>query len=339
MVPAPDLAAWLRGASATFVTTLAGLAFETIPFLLMGTLLSAIIQSFVPDRALRRIFPKNRYLSILAALVVGVFVPICECGTVPLARRLRQKGLPLSTAVAFLLAAPLANPMTIVSTFVAFKGTGYPVFALRLGFGLAAAFAIAIIVDLVSRNRPSIDLAEPARRFASLRATALPDPPRLPRPLAARRAERRAGRRGSLGERFVTRVSKTLEHASYDFLDTARYLIAGISIAAFARALVPAGAILRSLGKPLTATGTGLVSAYVLSLCSTADAFVARSLFAPDSYRAVLAFLMLGPMIDLKNTVLLSRFIRPKLLVALVVLSFLVVGIVTFIAYPLLEAS
>ena len=335
MVPAPDLAAWLRGASATFVTTLAGLAFETIPFLLMGTLLSAIIQSFVPDRALRRIFPKNRYLSILAALVVGAFVPICECGTVPLARRLRQKGLPLSTAVAFLLAAPLANPMTIVSTFVAFKGTGYPVFALRLGFGLAAAFAIAMIVELVSRNRPSIDLAEPARRFASLRATALPDPPRLPRPLAWRRA----GRRGSLGERFVTRVSKTLEHASYDFLDTARYLIAGISIAAFARALVPAGAILRSLGRPLTATGTGLASAYVLSLCSTADAFVARSLFAPDSYRAVLAFLMLGPMIDLKNTVLLSRFIRPKLLVALVVLSFLVVGTVAFIAYPLLEAS
>ena len=335
MVPAPDLAAWLRGASATFVTTLAGLAFETIPFLLMGTLLSAIIQSFVPDRALRRIFPKNRYLSILAALVVGVFVPICECGTVPLARRLRQKGLPLSTAVAFLLAAPLANPMTIVSTFVAFKGTGYPVFALRLGFGLAAAFAIAMIVDLVSRNRPSIDLAEPARRFASLRPTVLPDPPRMPPALAWRRA----ARRGSLGEGFVARVSGTLEHASYDFLDTARYLIAGISIAAFARALVPAGAILSSLGKPLTATGTGLASAYILSLCSTADAFVARSLFAPDSYRAVLAFLMLGPMIDLKNTVLLSRFIRPKLLVALVVLSFLVVGIVTFIAYPLLEAS
>ena len=335
MVPAPDLAAWLRGASATFVTTLAGLAFETIPFLLMGTLLSAIIQSFVPDRALRRIFPKNRYLSILAALVVGVFVPICECGTVPLARRLRQKGLPLSTAVAFLLAAPLANPMTIVSTFVAFKGTGYPVFVFRLSFGLAAAFAIAMIVDLVSRNRPSIDLAKPARRFASLRPTVLPDPPRMPPALAWRRA----ARRGSLGEGFVARVSGTLEHASYDFLDTARYLIAGISIAAFARALVPAGAILRSLGKPLAATGTGLASAYILSLCSTADAFVARSLFAPDSYRAVLAFLMLGPMIDLKNTVLLSRFIRPKLLVALVVLTFLVVGIVTFIAYPLLEAS
>lgn len=331
MVPTPDLAAWLRGASSTFVTTLSGLAFETIPFLLMGTLLSALIQSFVPDRSLRRIFPKNRYLSILVALVAGALVPICECGTVPLARRLRQKGLPLSTAVAFLVAAPLANPMTVVSTYVAFKGTGYPVFALRLGFGLAAAFVIAIVVELVSRNRPRIDMVGPSRRYLRLEAGAFPGAPRLP---AAR-----SGPRPGLGARFASRIGETLEHASYDFLDTARYLIAGISVAAFARALIPAGAILRSLGKPLAATGTGLASAYILSLCSSADAFVARSLFAPDSYHAVLAFLVLGPMIDLKNTALLSRFVRPGLLVAFVALAILVVGAMALIASPLLEAS
>jgi len=331
VVPTPDLAAWLRAASSTFVTTLSGLAFETIPFLLMGTLLSALIQSFVPDRSLRRIFPKNRYLSILVALVAGAVVPICECGTVPLARRLRQKGLPLSTAVAFLVAAPLANPMTVISTYVAFKGTGYPVFALRLGFGLAAAFVIAIAVELVSRNRPRIDMVGPPRRYLRLEAAAFPGAPRLP----AARSKPRPG----LGARFASRIGETLEHASYDFLDTARYLIAGISVAAFARALIPAGAILRSLGKPLAATGTGLASAYILSLCSSADAFVARSLFAPDSYHAVLAFLVLGPMIDLKNTALLSRFVRPRLLVAFVALAILVVGAMALIASPLLEAS
>lgn len=329
MVSAPDMIAWLRGASLTFITTLAGLAFETIPFLLMGTLLSALIQSFVPDRALRRIFPKNRYLSILVALAAGAFVPICECGTVPLARRLRQKGLPLSTSVAFLLAAPLANPMTIISTFVAFKGTGYAVFAYRLGFGLAAAFAIAVIVELASRGRPEIDMTQPPLAFARLEAATFPAAPRLPLP---------AGPRPSFGGRLASRLGHALEHASYDFLDTARYLIAGISVAAFARAMIPPEAILRSLGMPLAATGTGLASAYVLSLCSSADAFVARSLFAPDSYHAVLAFLILGPMIDLKNTVLLSRFVRPRLLVAFVILAFLVVGAVAFVASPLLEA-
>jgi uncharacterized membrane protein YraQ (UPF0718 family) len=331
MFRSPEFAAWLRGASATFTTTLAGLAFETIPFLLMGTLLSAIIQTFVPDRALKRLFPKNRYLSILVALGVGVFVPICECGTVPLARRLRQKGLPLSTAVAFLLAAPLSNPMTIVSTYVAFKGTGDPVFALRLGFGLAAAFIIAVIVEVASRGRPWLDIADPsrlvgARRFSRVEAAAVPAPPRSPSPA-------RKSRPG-----MAARIAETVEHASYDFLDTARYLIAGISIAALARAFVPAGAILRSLGKPITATGTGLLSAYVLSLCSSADAFVARSLFAPSSYYAVLAFLVLGPMIDLKNTVLLSRMVKPRLLAAFVILSFVVVGVLVLAASPLLEA-
>ena len=174
MVLAPDLAAWIRGASSIFVTTLAGLAFETIPFLLMGTLLSALIQSFVPDGALRRLFPKNRYLSILVALAAGAFVPICECGTVPLARRLRQKGLPLSTAVAFLLAAPLANPMTIISTYVAFRGTGYSVFIYRLVFGLAAAFVMAVAVEVVSRKRPQITLS--GHRFASRGSSLSPSP-------------------------------------------------------------------------------------------------------------------------------------------------------------------
>lgn len=328
MVLAPDLAAWIRGASSIFVTTLAGLAFETIPFLLMGTLLSALIQSFVPDGALRRLFPKNRYLSILVALAAGAFVPICECGTVPLARRLRQKGLPLSTAVAFLLAAPLANPMTIISTYVAFRGTGYSVFIYRLVFGLAAAFVMAVAVEVVSRKRPQIDIIRPSLRFARLESFAFPVAPRL---------RLTDGPKPSLGARFASKVSHTFEHASVDFLDTARYLIAGISVAAFARALIPAEAILRSLGKPLAATGTGLATAYILSLCSSADAFVARSLFAPDSYYAVLAFLILGPMIDLKNTVLLSRFVRPKLLVAFVILAFLVVGALAFIASPLLE--
>jgi len=330
----PDTAAWLRGASETFTTTLAGLAFETIPFLLMGTLLSATIQAFVPDQALKRLFPKNRYLSILVALLVGVFIPICECGTVPLARRLRQKGMPLSTAVAFLLAAPLVNPMTIISTFVAFRGTGNPVFAARLGLGLASAFIVALIVEFASRNRPSIDILGQSGRAAKLKFTraegaAIPAPPLLPVSSSGITRSRPS---------IASRAAATLEHASYDFLDSGRYLIAGITIAAIARAFIPTRAILHSLGTPLAATGTGLLSAYILSLCSSADAFVARSIFAPSSYFAVKAFLVFGPMIDLKNTILLSRFVKPRHLIAFVGIVALVVGAVTLSASLLMEA-
>jgi uncharacterized protein len=335
MMLSTEAAAWLKAASGTFTGTLAGLAFETIPFLLMGTLLSALIQAFVPDRALKRLFPRNRYLSILVALFIGALVPICECGTVPLARRLRQKGLPLSTAAAFLLAAPLANPMTVISTFVAFRGTGHPMFIARLGLGLASAFIIAIIVEFTAGKRPSSDIRgrhgqAPESRFTRLGAAAIPAPPRLP----AQGPRRDGGSRSSLADR----IAATLEHASYDFLDSGRYLVAGITIAAMARALIPTRAILRSLGSPLAATGTGLLSAYVLSLCSSADAFVARSVFAPSSYAAVQAFLVLGPMIDLKNTVLLSRFVRPRRLAAFVAIVAAVVGAVTLTAGLLAEA-
>ena len=230
-----SLFAWLDAASGVFTTTLTGLAFETIPFLLLGTLVSSIIHIFVPDSVIRRIFPRNRISSILVALVAGAFVPICECGTVPLARRLREKGLPLSTAAAFLVAAPLANPMTIVSTYVAFKGGPYPIFLFRAGFGLAAAFLIALAVEfLTGRDREGRPDEANSPRFKPRGAglgTRLAPPlsmPQLPHP-----------QRKHLS--LFARLGAVLDHCSHDFLDSARFLIAGISAAALVRALLAGG--------------------------------------------------------------------------------------------------
>jgi hypothetical protein len=326
MYVTPDVEARIRGAMGIFISTLSGLAFETIPFLLLGTLLSAAIQSFVPDRAIRRAFPKNHYLSILVALGLGVLMPICECATVPLAKRLREKGLPLSTAVAFLLAAPLVNPMTIASTYVAFNGTGHAVFLQRLGLGLVASFTVAAVVELFSRRFGALEEVAASPLAGLIGVQSFPATPLLFPETKAQAA--------GLG----TRIIDMFEHASYDFLDMARYLIAGISIAALARACIPASALSKYLGAPAIATGAGLGSAYVLSLCSSADAFVGRSLFAPISYNALLGFLVLGPMLDLKNTILLARFVKPQLLFRFVILVALVVGILVFAVTPLMEA-
>jgi uncharacterized protein len=315
---------WLVDAMGVFTTTIAGLAFETIPFLLMGTLLSAAIQVFVPDRVLRKVFPKNALGSIAVALAIGALVPICECGTVPLARRLRRKGLPLSTAAAFLLAAPLVNPMTVASTFVAFQGSGYRMYAYRLAVGLVCAFVLALLVELASRLFPSVDIDDPPRR-ASFFPASLPRPP-----LVAAGSGR--------GPSFASKLTEALEHATYEFFDSCRFLVLGITVAALARAFVPLGASVHSLGYPAGAAATGIISAYVLSLCSSADAFVARSLFAPTSYGAALAFLVLGPMIDIKNTILLSRFLRPKHLLPFIAAIFAVVFAAALACAPLMEA-
>jgi uncharacterized protein len=281
-----------------FLSTFAGLAMETLPFLLIGSFLAALIAAFVPDRALRSLFPRNPWLSILVALGLGLFLPVCDCATVPLARRLREKGVRLSAAAAFLLAAPIVNPLSIASTIVAFAGAPFPVFAFRLGAGLAAAFAVAAAIELASRRTD--DVAAVASALGA-------------RPIGG-------GARPVRGPSFPARCLGALHRTTDDFLDSARYLVAGLILASLARCLMPADILAKSLDGSAGAFLSGAVSAYALSLCSSADAFVARSLFAPDSYLAALAFMVVGPMIDLKNTVLLSRFLRPSRLAALIVL-------------------
>lgn len=321
--------AWLDGAWSVFKTTLAGLAFETIPFLLLGSLVSSIIHVFVPDAVLRRIFPRNRLLSILVALVAGAFVPICECGTVPLAKRLRDKGLPLSTAAAFLLAAPLANPMTIVSTYMAFAGGPYPMFIYRTVFGLGAAFIVALIVELLSGKSKLRPADGRDRRF---RLVAMAGETRSrQRALAPVRGP---GMQGDTG--ILHRIGEVFEHTTHDFLDSARFLVAGISAAALLRAILPSGYIAGSLRHGLSAIGVGGASAYALSICSSADAFVARSMFVPVSYPAALVFLMLGPMLDLKNSILLARFIPARRLAAFIAIVAIVCATVALGASSLL---
>lgn len=305
---------WLRQNAPLFFATFSGLAFETVPFLAIGSLISSIIHVLVPGEILRRFFPKNKMISILAGVFLGALLPVCECGTVPVARSLREKGLPLSTAAAFLLAAPIVNPITVVSTVVAFQGYVQPVFLFRIGLGVSAAFLIATVIEM---------------------ASVLSDP--TPSPTQSERVARADHPAESNGKAHIPgMILKVLDHTSHDFLDTARFLIIGILTASLARVLVPMGGLTTALShSSAAAVGIGMVTAYVLSLCSSADAFVARSLLSSLPFAATLGFLILGPMIDIKNTILLSRFIPSRKLVVLVVLIFVVVFILVTITAPM----
>ena len=107
----------------TFVTIFLGIFIEAVPFLLLGTLASGLVEVLVRRDQLTRLIPGTPVLASLAGVALGLAFPVCECGAVPLTRRLFQKGLPLSAGVAFLLAAPVVNPIVIASTWAAF-GSG-----------------------------------------------------------------------------------------------------------------------------------------------------------------------------------------------------------------------
>ena len=126
---------------------------EGVPFILLGTLLSGLIEQFLPARLMTRLIPRNAFAAVCLGGVLGVVFPMCECGIVPVIRRLIAKGLPVSSAVAYMLAAPIVNPITALSTYAAFRGQGAAEFtALRLGLG----FFVAVLAGLAVLNLPIV---------------------------------------------------------------------------------------------------------------------------------------------------------------------------------------
>src|SRR5262245_23440306 len=133
----------------TYATRFLGIFIEAIPFLLLGTVASGLIDNFVSPDDIARWMPRNPILATLAGTFMGFLFPVCECGVVPVVRRLYQKGLPMSVGITFLLAAPAINPIALVSTYVAF-GFG-PILIGRFVFTAIVALAVGLVFAYAAR--------------------------------------------------------------------------------------------------------------------------------------------------------------------------------------------
>lgn len=282
-----------RGAAAqTFLLIFVSIAIEALPFILVGAIASAAIAVFVPEGALGSIARLPRGLQIPAAALGGFAFPVCECGSVPVARRLIARGVNPGAGIAFMLASPVLNPLVLGSTWVAYGGhvRGAEMVAGRASLGLlAAALAGAVIGRVGSR-----DLLRP-------------------RPSDH---EHQVHTEGAAG-RAVTFSS----HLVGDFLFMGKFIVLGAALSALVQAAVPQSVVSALGGTPVVASLSLMAVAYVLSLCSEADAFIAAS-FTAFSPGAQLAFLVLGPLADLKLSVLYSatfrRWFVARLLLAVV---------------------
>ena len=123
--------------------------FESFPFLLLGALISSIIETFVSNDAMARIIPKNKVLGSIVGICLGFFLPACDCAVIPVAKRLIKKKVPINVAVSFMLASPIINPVVILSTYHAFYKTNPNIFWLRLAFGIAISLVIGIIMGII----------------------------------------------------------------------------------------------------------------------------------------------------------------------------------------------
>ena len=260
----PARFAWLQN----LVIVFSSLLVEAFPFILLGALASAAIEVFVPSSAFARIARLPRPLQLPAAAMAGVAFPVCECGSVPVARRLVSKGLAPSAAVTFMLAAPILNPVVVASTFVAYRGRDslWTMVLGRMGLGFVVAIAVGWVVGRV-------------RGEELLRARATDD-----------------DRDDDTDE---PRWSRFFGHLAGDFVFMGRFLVMGAAIAAAVQTFVPQSVIGRVAGAPVLDLVAMMALAFLLSLCSESDAFVAAS-FVQFGPAAQLAFLVSGPMVDMK---------------------------------------
>ncbi len=291
--------------AATFATIFLGIFIEAAPFLLLGTLASGLVEVYVNADSLHRIMPRGAVRGAVAGALLGLFFPVCECGVVPLTRRLFHKGVPLPVGVAFLLAAPVMNPIVIASTITAF-GLG-PVSYLRLGLTLVIAVAAGLVFAV--QRQPHRLLQPAAWAPMSGRSTAEASP-----------AAAAAGR---------TRLTRALTIAVDEFFEMGRYLVIGALLASLMQTIIPQSALLGVSRGPLVSVVTLIALAVVLSICSTVDAFVALSFAGTFTTGALLAFLVFGPMVDIKSVLMFMGVFRRRTVAYLVLLPLLLTMVLT----------
>jgi hypothetical protein len=282
-----------------FSTRFLGIFIEAAPFLLLGTLASGLIEAFVTRDDIVRWLPRNALLATAGGTLMGFAFPVCECGVVPVARRLFTKGLPMSVGVAFLMAAPVMNPVVLVSTYIAF-GTLSP--AVLVGrYVLSAVIATAIGLVFALSARPQDVLLPQSLAPVMGGSGEAPSP------------QRRA---------LVSGLVFALKMASDEFFEMGRFLIIGSLLATGMQTLV-SQEVLLALGKgPVISVLAMQALAFLLSVCSTVDAFLALAFVGTFTTGSLIAFLTFGPMVDIKSTLMFAGVFKRRTVIYLVVLPF-----------------
>lgn len=283
-------------------TIFLGIILEAIPFILLGVFVSSLIQQFVSEDMVRRVIPKNPILSIFPAALLGLVFPICECAIIPVVRKLIQKGMPLHTGIVFMVSAPILNPVVYLSTYHAFKNGDF-IANSRMSLGFISAIIIGFVIFRLFSGRNVLKWS--GRTSVHIQNN---------------------GKKSVIG---------VLHHACDEFFDTGKYLFIGAFIASLVQAFLDRG-ILDSIGTtPVAAPAFMMAFAFILSVCSEADAFVAASFGSSFSPGSLLAFLVLGPMIDIKNTLMLLAYFKKRFAAALLVvipsIVFIVIQVYQFV--------
>ncbi|MFM7087575.1 MAG: permease [Cyanobium sp.] len=280
-----------------------GLLLEALPFLLLGVAIAALARALAPQGVWMQRLPRHPLPASLIGALLGFALPACECGNVPVARRLLAGGAPLGTALGFLFAAPVLNPIVLLSTWAAFPDQPWLLLARPLGAFLLALLLSGLLLLLPETALLAPDLLAERRLNQPLSQVGL--------------LERGSGLVGvapaamALPQAPRSDWLQVLRHGSGEFLDLTSLLVLGCAIAAIVQTWLPRSWLLSVGSAPTLSIMALMLLAVVVSVCSSVDAFLALGFAAQITPGALLAFLLLGPVVDLKLAGLFTVLLRP----------------------------
>lgn len=267
---------------------------EALPFVLLGTILSGIIEVFITPDIVNKFLPKNKFLRVLFGTFVGFVFPSCECGIIPIINRLLEKQVPSYTAVPFLATAPIINPIVLFATYSAF-GNSIRFLILRFVGATIVAIALGVMLAFLVDDNILKEDAKPTHFH------------------------------DYSDKKWYQKIFLALAHAIDEFFDTGRYLVFGTLIASAMQIYLPTR-VLTTIGhSPITAILVMMLLAFILSLCSEADAFIGASLLSTFGIAPVMAFLLIGPMIDIKNLMMMVNSFKTRFIVQFISVSSIII--------------
>lgn len=269
---------------------------EALPFVLIGSLISGFIEVFITPEKVLSILPKNKVLAILFGTFIGFIFPSCECGIVPIVHRLLEKKVSNYTAIPFLVTAPIINPIVLFASYTAFGNS--VLFALYRALG---AILVSVIVGIIL----GFYVKEPILKECQI-----------------------SQHHHDYSQKTNwQKVGFGLIHAIDEFFDTGRYLVFGCLFASLVQVYIPT-AVLTTIGhNPLSAILLMMLLAFLLSLCSEADAFIGASLLSSFGFAPVMAFLVIGPMVDVKNLLMMKHYFTGKFIIRFItIISIIILG-------------
>lgn len=280
-----------------FSIVFSSIVIEALPFILIGAVLASFMQVYISNNIFNKIISKNKLLGSIQAGIIGVFLPVCECATVPITKGLLNKKVPLNVAITYMLSAPIVNPLVILSTYYAFDGN-IKVVLLRVGVGfLIAVIAGLLMLCLSGENNIFIDNGEGELQGKCLCGCSEIDD-------------------------NSSKPIRLLKHTSLEFYEIGKYFIVGATLASIFQTFVPRDIIFYFENSAVLSIIILMAFSFLISLCSEADAFVASTFMNRFSLGSITGFLIIGPMIDLKNTIMLFSIFKKSFVIKLLFVVF-----------------